>query len=100
LDKNERLEMSFSVKSAENEIIREARIYLLPSATEPGKHQPMIAVKNNKTGFSIETTLKPIDASNLEKLVSHLEEKLKSSDVAEQAEKFLRRLTFIMSFVK
>ena len=100
MDKNERLEMSFSVKSAENEIIREARIYLLPSATEPGKHQPTITVKNNKTGFSIQTTLKPIDASNLEKLVSHLEEKLKSPDVAEQAEKFLRRLTFIMSFVK
>lgn len=100
MDKNERLEISIGVKNAENETIREARIYLLPSAIEPGKRQPMIAVKNNKTGFSIETTLKPIDAPSLETLISHLEEKLKSPDVAEQAEKFLRRLTFIMSFVK
>lgn len=100
MDKNERLEISISVKNAENEIIREARIHLLPSAIEPGKHQPMIEVKSNKTGFSIQTTLKPIDASGLDKLVSHLEEKLKSPDVAEQAEKFLHRLTFIMSFLK
>lgn len=100
MDKNERLEMSVSVKNAENEIVREARIHLLPSAIEPGKHQPMIAVKNHKTGFSIETTLKPIDASNLERIVSHLEKKLKNPDVAEQAEKFLHRLTFIMSFLR
>lgn len=100
VDKNERLEISIGVKNAENETIREAGIYLLPSAIEPGKHQPRIEVKNNKTGFSIQTTLKPVDASSLERIVSHLEEKLKSPDVAEQAEKFLNRLTFIMSFLR